>query len=70
VTYRWHYLDAAGDAVPGPAENFPDQAAAEEWLGQCWQELRDSGVDAVSLFEDRGRDSADEVYGPMSLHER
>jgi hypothetical protein len=32
------------------------------WIGEIWRELRDAGVDAVTLLED-GR----EVYGPMSL---
>lgn len=64
MTYRWrheHPTDtaAAGDAGP----EFDDQESAEEWLGEHWGELRDAGVDAVTLV----RDGSD-VYGPMSLH--
>ena len=64
--WRWRLEDAAGqevvvESVGDPA--FPSQSEAETWVGEVWRDLRESGVDAVTLFEgDR------EVYGPMSLH--
>lgn len=62
--FRWRYLDGAGSAVDGPAEEFDDRQQAEDWFGAVWSELRDQGVDAVTLL-----DGDVEVYGPMSLHE-
>ena len=64
MSFRWRYLTAAGETVPGPDEVFDDQQAAEDWFGAEWQALRDTGVDAVTLL-----DGDTEVYGPMSLHE-
>lgn len=65
MPWSWQYTraDAAGADVPVESQAFPTQSDAETWIGETWQELRDAGVDAVTLFED-GR----EVYGPMSLH--
>ena len=48
---------------PGEVAVFADQAEAEEWLGPAWSELRDEGIDEVTLLA-----GEDEVYGPMSLH--
>lgn len=64
MAWSWKYVrgDAAGDG-PTVSQAFPTQSDAETWIGENWQELRESGVDAVTLFEE-GR----EVYGPMSLH--
>jgi hypothetical protein len=64
VTFQWRYLGAAGTPVDGPAEEFDDQGEAEDWFGATWEELREQGVDAVTLL-----DGDTEVYGPMSLHE-
>jgi hypothetical protein len=64
VAFRWRYLDATGERVDGPDEEFDDQQQAEDWFGAEWQELREQGVDAVTLL-----DGDAEVYGPMSLHE-
>lgn len=63
VAYRWHYLDHTGAEVPGPAVEFAEQTAAEDWLASTWSELLDAGVDQVLLA-----DGSAEVYGPMSLH--
>lgn len=65
MTYRWRYLDASGGPVDGPDEDFDDQAEAEAWFGDEWEELRTAGVDAVELIGDDGT----RVYGPMSLDE-
>jgi hypothetical protein len=62
VTYRWRYQDASGRDVAGPDSVFEDQAEAEDWLGQCWSELLDAGVEQVTLLYTDA-----EVYGPMSL---
>jgi hypothetical protein len=64
MAYRWRYENAAGDPVDGPGEEFDDQQQAEDWFGAVWPELRERGVDAVTLLDGDTR-----VYGPMSLHE-
>lgn len=64
MAFRWRYLDASGEPVRGPEQEFDDQQEAEAWFGDAWPELRDAGVDAVVLL-----DGDAEVYGPMSLHE-
>ncbi len=64
MAYRWRYLDVAGETTDGPDEGFDTRQEAEDWFGATWQELRDDGVDAVTLL-----DGPVEVYGPMSLHE-
>jgi hypothetical protein len=58
VEYWWRY-------GPGPARSagFAARAEAEEWLGSAWSELRDRGIDEVTLLADE-----DVEYGPMSLH--
>jgi hypothetical protein len=58
VEYWWRY-----GAGPERSSGFAGQAAAEEWLGSAWGDLRDRGVDEVTLLA-----GEDEVYGPMSLH--
>jgi hypothetical protein len=46
----------------GGPPRFTSQGDAESWVGECWRELLEDGVDSVVLLEgDR------EVYGPMSL---
>ena len=41
---------------------FSSQADAESWVGEIWSDLKDAGVEQVTLLElDRV------VYGPMSL---
>lgn len=51
--------DLSGIEVP----EFEDQADAETWVGDRWQELLEQGVDSVTLVEN------DEViYSGMSLH--
>ena len=64
MAFRWRYLNAAGDHVDGPDEQFEDQQQAEEWFSADWELLREMGIDAVTLL-----DGDSEVYGPMSLHE-
>lgn len=64
-SWRWRFEDSSGREVSTdqgtPA--FPSQSDAESWVGEVWAELKEQGVDQVTLFEgDR------EVYGPMSLH--
>lgn len=63
--YTWSYLDAEGRPTTSealPALTFPSQGQAEAWFAQEWQDVKDAGVDAVTLL--RGEDV---VYGPMSL---
>lgn len=63
MMYRWRYADAQGRDIPGPMDDFTDQAEAEDWLSGAWRQLLDSGVEQVTLLHGEA-----EVYGPMSLH--
>ncbi|GAA1387936.1 hypothetical protein [Luteococcus peritonei] len=67
--YLWTAeLSPAGEATEddlagaGIGRRFEDQAMAEAWLAEYYQELADLGVAQVSLFEEDRL-----VYGPMSL---
>lgn len=48
--FAWRYLDEEGRDV-GSSNPFEDQEAAETWLGQEWQTLRERGVEEVVLFD-------------------
>lgn len=62
-SWTWRLLDVTGGELdPGSSQPFPTQADAEAWIGDSWQELLDSGVEAVLLLRD-----GVEVYGPMGL---
>jgi hypothetical protein len=53
--FDWTYLDANGEEV-GTSRRFPDTEAAEDWMGNCWADLRENGVEEVVLFDhERGR---------------
>lgn len=58
----WRPEDADGNEIAREREEFPSQADAESWVGECWAELAEDGVAAVTLLEDERV-----VYGPMSL---
>jgi hypothetical protein len=60
MTWSWRY---EGSQAEESSQDFPTQSDAETWIGETWQQLRESGVDAVFLLDE---DHA--VYGPMSLH--
>ena len=60
--WTWQYESADGTATE--SESFPSQGDAESYIGECWRELREQGITAVTLYED-GR----KVYGPMPLDE-
>lgn len=63
--YYWAPTPEPSDEVAvdlGLDTDFDDQARAEEWLTASYEDLRDAGVHAVSLFENDRL-----VYGPMSL---
>jgi hypothetical protein len=66
MAWHWRLEDTAGAPVSADdvdVVSFPSRADAESWLGECWRDLLEAGVDQVRLLEgDR------EVYGPMSLH--
>lgn len=64
MAWRWRLEDTTGGEVdPGvEAAAFPSRADAESWLGECWRDLLEGGVQQVRLFEEER-----EVYGPMSL---
>jgi hypothetical protein len=65
MTWRWRYekTDSSPVTLEDEVPNFSSQADAESWIGEEWEPLLKSGVDAVTLMEDDR-----EVYGPMSLH--
>jgi hypothetical protein len=68
MAWTWRYEGSDGVELPDLQERpaspqFPTQADAETWVGEIWRELREVGVDQVSLLDD-GR----VAYGPMSLH--
>jgi len=48
--FAWDYLDAGGAAV-GRSEVFAGRDEAEEWMGQAWEDLRERGVEEVSLVD-------------------
>jgi hypothetical protein len=53
--YAWTYLDGTGQEL-GSSQRFPDAEAAEEWMGSCWQDLFENGVEEVVLHDHaRGR---------------
>ncbi|GAB2482021.1 hypothetical protein GCM10027030_15180 [Luteococcus sediminum] len=59
--------DVAPDELEGAGigRPFEEQAEAEAWLTQGYEDLADLGVAAVSLFDD-----GQLVYGPMPLDEQ
>ena len=63
VEFRWRYQDEAGQEIAGPDMRFADQADAERWFSESWEELLEQGVHQVTLLHGEA-----EVYGPMSLH--
>ena len=69
TSWTWRYERTDGSVVAdvpvGTPEGFPAQADAETWIGESWESLLESGVDAVTLLEGERV-----VYGPMSLHQR
>lgn len=64
MVYLWRYVDEAGVVADGPAVTFESQEGAETWLSETYPELLETGITAVSLFDDNQA-----VYGPMSLAE-
>lgn len=63
--WAWRLEAADGREIAPPHEppgEFPSQADAETWIGECWRDLLDVGAEQATLFEDGRR-----VYGPMSL---
>lgn len=63
MAYSWRPQPDPG-LDPELTRTFDDQAAAEAWLAEHYEDLRDEGVESVALVEgDRV------VYGPMSLAE-
>ena len=51
--FAWTYLDGSGEEV-GRSATFDDAQQAEEWMGGCWSDLLERGVEAVVLY-DHGR---------------
>ena len=54
VSFVWAFLGEDGEEV-GRSGSFPDREAAEDWMGESWQDLLERGVEEVALQdEDRG----------------
>jgi hypothetical protein len=46
----WSYLDHLGQEL-GRSPRFPDAESAEAWIGACWPDLQETGVEEVVLYE-------------------
>lgn len=53
--FGWTYLDRSGEEL-GHSPGFADADEAEEWMGGCWPDLLENGIEAVVLYDlARGR---------------
>lgn len=53
--FGWTYIDGTGEEI-GRSQRFPDAQAAEDWMGNCWQDLLENGIEEVILHDhERGR---------------
>ncbi|MEW6058673.1 MAG: hypothetical protein AB1551_00770 [Actinomycetota bacterium] len=50
MMFAWAYLDGTGEEV-GRSQRFADTEAAEEWMGACWRDLYENGVEEVALHD-------------------
>ena len=50
MAFAWTYLDDGGEEA-GRSASFDDREAAEEWMGACWGDLLDRGIEEVVLFD-------------------
>ena len=48
--FAWTYLDRSDEEI-GASRPFPDAEQAEEWIGGCWPDLLDRGVESVVLVD-------------------
>ena len=48
--FAWTYLDQSGEEV-GRSPRFADTDQAEDWIGTCWPDLFENGVEAVVLYD-------------------
>jgi hypothetical protein len=48
--YTWTYFDGTGEEV-GRSQRFADSEAAEEWMGACWRDLYENGIEEVALLD-------------------
>jgi hypothetical protein len=51
--FDWTFLDETGQEI-GRSPRFPEPDVAEEWIGGCWTDLVENGIEAVVLT-DHGR---------------
>lgn len=64
MSWTWTLVSESGaDLSEVDVPQFEDQTEAETWIGDCFEELLERGVDAVTLLEDGAV-----VYSNMSLH--
>jgi hypothetical protein len=52
--FAWSLLGGDGEEL-GRSPTFADPEAAEDWIGACWRDLVENGVEEVVLY-DRGRE--------------
>lgn len=52
--FGWALLGGDGEEL-GRSPSFADAEAAEDWIGSCWRDLLENGVEEVVLY-DRGRE--------------
>jgi len=48
--FIWMFIDGVGEEV-GSSQHFPDPEAAEDWMGMCWRDLYENGVEEVALHD-------------------
>lgn len=55
MTFSWTYLDGEGREI-GRSDAFSERQAAEDWMGQAWEDLLEHGIEEVALQDDeRGK---------------
>ncbi len=53
--FRWTFLDDSGEEI-GASQHFADPESAEDWIGICWPDLPENGIEEVILHDhERGR---------------
>jgi len=48
--FGWALLDGAGEEL-GRSPSFADAQDAEDWIGSCWRDLLENGVEEVVLYD-------------------
>ena len=48
--FGWTLLDRTGEEL-GRSPVFADADDAEDWIGSCWRDLLENGVEEVVLYD-------------------